>query len=86
MSKLQVISDKNKQSSKIKNLLLKKIKSSHFKKDHLVIVIGGNGFMLKTHKKNKNSNLIDSLVFLHQTQHIILDVILTLIHLQYTLK
>ena len=54
MSKLQIISDKNKKSSKIKNLLLKKIKSSHFKKDNLVIVIGGDGFMLQTLKKNKN--------------------------------
>ena len=56
MSKLQIISDKNKKSSTIKNLLLKKIKSSHFKKENLIIVIGGDGFMLQTLKKNKNSN------------------------------
>ena len=56
MSKLQIISDKNKTSSTIKNLLLKKIKSSHFKKENLIIVIGGDGFMLQTLKKNKNSN------------------------------
>ena len=55
MSKLQIISDKNKKSSKIKNLLLKKIKSSHFKKENLIIVIGGDGFMLQTLKKNRNS-------------------------------
>ena len=55
MSKLQIISDKNKKSSKIKNLLLKKIKFSNFKKDNLIIVIGGDGFMLQTLKKNKNS-------------------------------
>ena len=55
MSKLQIISDKNKKSSNIKNLLLKKIKSNHFKKDNLIIVIGGDGFMLQTLKKNKNS-------------------------------
>ena len=55
MSKFQIISDKNKKSSKIKNLLLKKIKSSHFKKENLIIVIGGDGFMLQTLKKNKNS-------------------------------
>ena len=55
MSKLQIISDKNKKSSKIKNLLLKKINSSHFKKENLIIVIGGDGFMLQTLKKNKNS-------------------------------
>jgi NAD+ kinase len=56
MSKLQIISDKNKKSSSIKNLLLKKIKTNHFKKENLIIVIGGDGFMLQTLKKNKNSN------------------------------
>ena len=55
MSKLQIISDKNKKSSSIKNLLLNKIKSNHFKKENLIIVIGGDGFMLQTLKKNKNS-------------------------------
>ena len=56
MSKLQIISDKNKKSSSIKNLLLNKIKSNQFKKENLIIVIGGDGFMLQTLKKNKNSN------------------------------
>ena len=56
MSKFQIISDKNKKSIKIKNLLLKKIKSYQFKKENLIIVIGGDGFMLQTLKKNKNSN------------------------------
>ena len=56
MSKLQIISDKNKKSSKIKNLLLQKIKSAHFEKLNLIIVIGGDGFMLQTLKRNKNSN------------------------------
>ena len=55
MSKLQIISDKNKKSSIIKNLLIKKIKSYQFKKENLIIVIGGDGFMLHTLKKNKNS-------------------------------
>ena len=55
MSNLQIISDKNKKSSNIKNLLLKKIKSYQFKKENLIIVIGGDGFMLQTLKKNKNS-------------------------------
>ena len=54
MRKIQIISDKNKKSSKIKNLLLKKIKSSDFKKENLIIVIGGDGFMLQTLKKNIN--------------------------------
>ena len=51
----QIISDKNKKSSDIKNLLLKKIKNHEFKQVDLVIVIGGDGFMLETLKKNKNS-------------------------------
>ena len=56
MSKLQIISDKNKKSSNIKDLLLKKIKSNNFKKKNLIIVIGGDGFMLQTLKKNKSNN------------------------------
>ena len=56
MSKLQIISDNNKKSSNIKNILLKKIKSNLFQKENLIIVIGGDGFMLQTLKRNKNSN------------------------------
>ena len=55
MSKIQIISDKNKKSLKIKSQLSKKIKSILFKKDNLAIVIGGDGFMLQTLKKNKDS-------------------------------
>ena len=55
MSKLQIISDKNKKSLKIKSLLTKKIETKQFKKSNLIIVIGGDGFMLQTLKKNKNS-------------------------------
>ena len=55
MNKLQIISDKNKKSLNIKTLLIKKIKSHQFKQNNLVIVIGGDGFMLQTLKKNKNS-------------------------------
>ena len=55
MNKLSIISDKNKRSLKIKLFLLKKIKSQKFIKPNLVIVIGGDGFMLQTLKKNKNS-------------------------------
>ena len=51
MTKLQIISDKNKKSYKIKDLLEKKIKSQQFKRDNLIIVIGGDGFMLQTLKK-----------------------------------
>ena len=55
MTKLQIISDKNTKSSKIKKLLVKKLNQERFKKDNLIIVIGGDGFMLQTLKKNKNS-------------------------------
>ena len=54
MNKPQIISDKNKKSSKIKNSLIKKINNEQFKQKDLVIVIGGDGFMLETLKKNKN--------------------------------
>ena len=56
MSKLKIISDKNKKSLKIKNILINKISKAQFKKENLVIVIGGDGFMLQILKKNKNSN------------------------------
>ena len=56
MNKLQIISDKNKKSLKIKHILIKKIKSQKINIKNLVIVIGGDGFMLQTLKKNKNSN------------------------------
>ena len=54
MSKLQIISDKNKKSLNIKSLLIKKI-DTHLTQANLVIVIGGDGFMLETLKKNKNT-------------------------------
>ncbi|MDA9600038.1 NAD kinase [Candidatus Pelagibacter sp.] len=55
MSKLQIISDKNKKSLKIKNLLIKIINKDKFEQNELVIVIGGDGFMLETLKKNKST-------------------------------
>jgi NAD+ kinase len=55
MSKPQIISDKNKKSLQIKNLLIKIINKEKFEQDDLVIVIGGDGFMLETLKKNKNT-------------------------------
>ena len=49
-----IISDSNKKSLKIKSFLIKnsEILSS---KSNVIIVIGGDGFMLKTLKKNKGS-------------------------------
>ena len=58
MYKPLIISDKNKRSIMIKRLLIKKIDSYKFKKKNLVIVIGGDGFMLQTLKKNKSSQKI----------------------------
>ena len=55
MSKPQIIFDKNKKSLGIKKLLIKKINNHQFKQKNLIIVIGGDGFMLETLKKNKNS-------------------------------
>ena len=51
INKIQIISDINKKSLKIKNLLIKKISLNQFQKENLIIVIGGDGFMLQTLKK-----------------------------------
>ena len=51
MKKPFIISDKNKKSEIIKNKLEKKIKPTSLIKSHLIIVIGGDGFMLQTLKK-----------------------------------
>ena len=56
MKKIHVISDKNKSSNKIKFKLFKILKKNNFKHKNLNIVIGGDGFMLKTLKKNKDSS------------------------------
>ena len=58
MNKPIIISDTNRKSLKIKKSLIKIIKKTSIKKSNLVIVIGGDGFMLQTLKKNKRlSNL-----------------------------
>ncbi len=51
---IKIISDKNKKSKQIKSILEKKLKKK-IKNSKIVIVIGGDGFMLQTLKKNKNS-------------------------------
>ena len=56
MLKPTIISDKNKKSLKIKTFILNKIKTISLSKLQLTIVIGGDGFMLQTLKKNKNSS------------------------------
>jgi len=56
MNKFIIISDKNKKSLKIKSFILKKIRLNSLIRSNLVIVIGGDGFMLQTLKKNRRSN------------------------------
>ncbi len=58
MSKTLIISDKNSNSLKIKKQILKIFKKKQITKKKIVLVIGGDGFMLKTLKKNKNSKKI----------------------------
>ena len=55
MNKVQIISDKNQRSLKIKSAIQKKIKQSSVKRPNIAIVIGGDGFMLQTLKKNRKS-------------------------------
>ncbi len=54
MSKPQIISDTNKKSLRIKSFIKNKL--SKIKLKHVNIVIGGDGFMLKTLKRNKHSS------------------------------
>ena len=55
MKKIQIISDKNIKSKRIKSSLDKILNKSILKKPNIIIVIGGDGFMLQTLKKNKKS-------------------------------
>ncbi|MDA9085181.1 NAD kinase [Candidatus Pelagibacter sp.] len=55
MKKVQIISDINKKSQKIKSVLINKFKKLDIVKSNITIVIGGDGFMLQTLKKNKKS-------------------------------
>ncbi len=53
MNKINIISDTNYKSLRIKKYLIKNIKKNPIKRSNIIIVIGGDGFMLKTLKKNK---------------------------------
>ena len=55
MNKLLIISDKNSKSLNIKKQIKKIFKRQPLKRANVVIVIGGDGFMLQTLKKNKKS-------------------------------
>ena len=52
----KIISDQNAKSQKIKNSIIKILKKNNFVNSKLIIVIGGDGFMLQTLKKNKNKD------------------------------
>ena len=56
MKNFNIISDTNIKSLKIKSLLVKKLEKTKLNFSKLIIVIGGDGFMLQTLKKNKNLN------------------------------
>ena len=58
MKKVQIISDTNKKSKQIKLQLQKKLNTNKISKPNTVIVIGGDGFMLQTLKKNQKSKKI----------------------------
>ena len=55
MKKIKIISDKNQKSLRIKKSLIRLLNQTEPKKSNIIIVIGGDGFMLQTLKKNKNS-------------------------------
>ena len=55
MNRVQIISDKNQRSLKIKSAIQKKINQNKVKRSNITIVIGGDGFMLQTLKKNRKS-------------------------------
>ena len=54
--KFTIVYDKTKKSIRIKNILLKKIIVTSPRKSDVIIVLGGDGFMLKTLKKYYRSN------------------------------
>ena len=49
--RIHLVFDKTKSSLKIRSLLLRKIKTVSLKKSSIIIVLGGDGFMLQTLKK-----------------------------------
>ena len=49
--KIHLVFDKTKASLRIKSLLIKKVSITSLKKSDMIIVVGGDGFMLQTLKK-----------------------------------
>ncbi len=57
MNKVKIISDQNFKSKKIKEHISKILFEQNVYKEKTIIVIGGDGFMLQTLKKHKNTDL-----------------------------
>ncbi len=55
MKKIQIISDNNKKSQQFKSQIIRLINKSNLKNLNITIVVGGDGFMLQTLKKNRNN-------------------------------
>ena len=55
--KYKIISDKNKKSKKIENYIKKNINPQDIKINNLIFVVGGDGFMLETLKKNNRPKI-----------------------------
>ena len=56
MPKIKIISDKNQKSQNIKSKIIKILNNTDAKNLSISVVIGGDGFMLNTLKKNKDNN------------------------------
>jgi NAD+ kinase len=56
MNKPLIISDNNSKSLRIKRQIIKILNKEKLKRSNVIIVIGGDGFMLQTLKKNKKTN------------------------------
>ena len=56
MKKIHIVFDNNKLSKKIKNFLIKNLKNYSLKKAELLVIIGGDGFMLSSLKKYNKYN------------------------------
>ena len=56
MNRIKIISDKNRKSQKIKLVLNKILNKVKIKKVNIIIVIGGDGFMLQTLKKSNDND------------------------------
>ena len=56
MNNILLISDKNLKSTKIRKEVVKILKKVEIKKKNIAIVIGGDGFMLQTLKKNNKKS------------------------------